>query len=146
MMSLGTMVGSWPILPLCIISESAAKGLFSPKARQTCLLWVTTLGACLCLRGMQNWPHPLPGHSGGADPGGMIAIELSHPLTSYSTWETRPHTVELTLEAGMQVIQPQEHECGRAGPATCLPCGDMGKGVIPHLSPLTTYGRQESWP
>ena len=76
----------------------------------------------------------------------VLARRNTFSFSLYSTWETRPHTVELTLEAGMQVIQPQEHECGRAGPATCLPCGDMGKGVIPHLSPLTTYGRQESWP
>lgn len=67
----------------------------------------------------------------------MIVSELSQPLTSCSTWGSRPCTVELTLVAGMQVSQPQEHECGRAVPATCLPCDDMGKGEMP--PPLSPY-------
>lgn len=36
----------------------------------------------------------------------------------------------------------QGHKCRRAGPVTCLQCGDIGEEEMP----LAKYGRQESWP
>lgn len=44
--------------------------------------------------------------------------------------------VELTLMAGLWVSQLQGCVHGRAGPITCLLCGDIGLGEMTHPHPL----------
>lgn len=55
--------------------------------------------------------------------------------------------VELTLMVGARMSWSWGFEVEKSGPASCLPCGDMGKmHPSPMPLPLAMNGRQESWP
>lgn len=54
-------------------------------------------------------------------------------------------TVELALVIGMRVSQPQESECERVDPSTCLPWGGPITDVVPSPTPNTSLS-QESCP
>ena len=90
-----------------------------------------------------------------AGPGSLRSGELTLPPPAVcSTWESGSCTLpgqHSRADSGGRawVGWPLGCECGRAGPATCLPCRDKNKGELwPHPRPplLATYSRQESWP
>lgn len=57
----------------------------------------------------------------------MKAGGLILPLASLNTQESTLHIT------GVEGEVPQGHEHERAGPSTCLPCGNMGKGKMAPL-------------
>ena len=74
------------MLPRRAMSGSMPLWSVTTKGPVTCLQ-----GTCQCLKDVQNWSHPSPGHHGRTGPGNMRARELTPPLVSCSTWESGPH-------------------------------------------------------
>jgi hypothetical protein len=128
-----TMIGFWPVLPVGATTGSMVlPGVcYHQRPDAPCLGYLPEI--CLCLRAMQNWSHPSPGHPGDSWPWGHGHRTAAPTLASCRTQESELYTARV-------LSQPGGYKLGRPDPTDCSSM-DEGGCPPPHL--LLTTGRRQ---